>query len=269
MGQSFFCSIAGGILTVLAMNRVELIAPKFLRMIGMLALACSVVVCVWSGIYREATADSAWLVAMVFSAVCAVGSALIVGLAESVADRIAAVRAISLIGGLAGVVAASVWAWMQVDATQVTGPVAAMTVIGDVLGTFLIGSVTVAWLLGHAYLTATKMTIAPLRRFSDLFSLAVILRAVFVVVCVLLIKFGGPLGVPEQVGQRLGGSWLILSMRVAVGLVAVGVFAYMVRDCVKLRSTQSATGILYFASVFVYIGELSSRHLISAYGLPL
>ena len=59
------------------------------------------------------------------------------------------------------------------------------------------------------------------------------------------------------------------TLRRAVGLLAVSLFAYMVWDCVKLRSTQSATGILYFASVFVYIGELSSQHLAGDIGIPL
>ncbi len=256
-------------LTVLAMSRVELIAPRFLRFTGLLALGCSVLVCIWSWTHRAAMLETNWLAAMVLSGGCFVGAALIVLLGNSAECRSGVIRGVSLIGGLAGVAAACIWAFMQVDAIPETGTMAVMTVIGDVLGSFLIGSVTISWLLGHAYLTATKMTIAPLRRFCNLFSLAVILRAGFVVVCLLLIKFGGPLGVPEQVERQLGGSWLILSMRVAVGLVAVGVFAYMVRDCVKLRSTQSATGILYFASVFVYIGELSSRYLTSAYGLPL
>ncbi len=256
-------------LAVLAMNRVEWIAPKFVRLIGMLALACAAVVCLWSWTQTEGAVIGSQRTALLLSTACVAGAMVVVVAAGKAAERAMVIRLLSLIGGLAGVAAACVWAWMGVDAANVTGLIAALTVVGDVLGSFLIGSVTIAWLLGHAYLTATKMTIAPLRRFSNLFSLAVILRAGFVVVCALLIWFGGPLGIPDQVSARLGGSWLILSMRVAVGLVAVGVFAYMVRDCVRLRSTQSATGILYFASVFVYIGELSSRHLMSAYGLPL
>ena len=49
----------------------------------------------------------------------------------------------------------------------------------------------------------------------------------------------------------------------------MGFFAYMVADCVRLRSTQSATGILYFGSVFAYIGELASQQLLLDCGWPL
>ena len=62
---------------------------------------------------------------------------------------------------------------------------------------------------------------------------------------------------------------MILTLRIAVGLLAVGLFAYMVADCVRLRSTQSATGILYFASIFAYVGELANLQLIAQYGWPL
>ena len=55
-------------------------------------------------------------------------------------------------------------------------------------------------------------------------------------------------------------------LRVGVGLLPVAVFAYMSLDCVRRRSTQSETGILYFASVFTYIGELCSLHLIGQLG---
>jgi hypothetical protein len=38
---------------------------------------------------------------------------------------------------------------------------------------------------------------------------------------------------------------------------------------VAIRSTQSATGILYAAVVFVLIGEYAAGHLLVAQGLPL
>ncbi|MCH7813937.1 MAG: hypothetical protein IID40_07945 [Planctomycetes bacterium] len=136
-------------------------------------------------------------------------------------------------------------------------------VIGLVASAFLLGSVTNAWLLGHAYLTATRMTIAPLRRVSRLLLVAVAARLVFA-----LVSFGWAwLAVDDQAASvQLWGSWLILSLRGAVGLALPALFAWMVHDCVRLRATQSATGILYFAAVFVYVGELASQHLLIEQG---
>ena len=65
------------------------------------------------------------------------------------------------------------------------------------------------------------------------------------------------------------GDWLVASVRIGVGLVLPTVFAYMTWQCVKLRSTQSATGILFFMSVLVVVGELASRYLADTAGCVL
>ena len=142
-----------------------------------------------------------------------------------------------------------------------------MITLGQVLGSWLLGSITIAWLLGHAYLTATKMTIAPLRYFSRMLSMAVALRIAFFVVSILVAWGMG--GESVSVWGRLEQWWLIVTLRVGVGLVALAIFAYMVGDCVRLRSTQSATGILYFASVMAYAGELASQYLTRELGWPI
>jgi hypothetical protein len=134
----------------------------------------------------------------------------------------------------------------------------------------LLGAITVAWLLGHAYLTSTKMTIAPLRHFSTLLTWSVAARAAFVIASLVIASIASATS-PEatNVLDVLKGNWIVLSLRLGVGIVALGVFAWMVRDCVRLRSTQSATGILYFGSVFAYVGELASRQLSIECGWPL
>jgi hypothetical protein len=48
---------------------------------------------------------------------------------------------------------------------------------------------------------------------------------------------------------------LILSMRVLWGLVAPLILAWMIRETLRIRATQSATGILYAACVMVLVGE--------------
>ena len=63
-------------------------------------------------------------------------------------------------------------------------------------------------------------------------------------------------------GLHIGTRWL-------VGLVVPAVFVYMAHDCVKRRSTQSATGILYVAGVLIFIGELMALYLVRETGLPL
>ena len=61
---------------------------------------------------------------------------------------------------------------------------------------------------------------------------------------------------------KYGGAGII-----GAGLLGLGVLGYMVWDCVRRRSTQSATGILYIAMIFAYFGELSAAELARTYGL--
>ena len=49
-----------------------------------------------------------------------------------------------------------------------------------------------------------------------------------------------------------------LTMRWGMGFVGAAVSVYLARRTVAIRSTQSATGILYITSIFVLFGELTS-----------
>ena len=44
------------------------------------------------------------------------------------------------------------------------------------------------------------------------------------------------------------------------------VFVYMIHDCVKRRANQSATGILYVATVLVVLGEGMAMALLGSTG---
>jgi hypothetical protein len=199
--------------------------------------------------------------------------AIFVVLAAALAARwTGSFRLICGLVGAAGIAAASVSAVTTLRAGMDSRPVLrhamSLVIIGQLLSALMLGSVTVAWLLGHAYLTATKMTVAPLRHFSRMLSWTVSARILFMLVSLAIAwQVGGDPNSP--ILQRVGHSWLIVVLRVGVGLVAVAVCAYMVADCVRRRSTQSATGILYFSSVMAYVGELSGQQLIHELGWPV
>jgi hypothetical protein len=56
--------------------------------------------------------------------------------------------------------------------------------------------------------------------------------------------------------------------RWAVGLGVPAAFIYMAHDCIRRRSTQAATGILYVTGVLVFIGEIVALYLLRETGLP-
>ena len=61
---------------------------------------------------------------------------------------------------------------------------------------------------------------------------------------------------------------LFILTRWLVGLMVPAAFVHMAHDCIKRRSTQSATGILYVAGVLIFIGEIVALYLVRTNGLP-
>jgi uncharacterized membrane protein YgdD (TMEM256/DUF423 family) len=117
-------------------------------------------------------------------------------------------------------------------------------------------------LLGHAYLTASKMTITPFRRLNGILAGVIMWRTLVAMGATTLIHRLRPV---EMLWGQYG---LLILTRWLVGLVVPAIFVYMAHDCIKRRSTQSATGILYVAGVLVFIGELIALYLVRVTGLP-
>ena len=63
--------------------------------------------------------------------------------------------------------------------------------------------------------------------------------------------------------------WAGLAMRWFAGLAGLAGMAWMTWQTLKIPNTQSATGILYVALVFVFLGELASAMLCYRMAVPL
>ncbi len=266
MLTTFLYSLAGGMLAVLATGTPSAIARRFLRLACFIVLAAAAVLS--AEFLRFGKGGSIGMVAGtlgMFLALAAV-AAILTAPGEQGSGR--AFRWVCAFGGFAGVAAACASALGLPGADHSSHLASVFLVASQVFGAMLLGSITIAWLLGHAYLTATKMTIAPLIHFSRMLSLAVLARVIFAAV-----SFAAAWLVRGESGatvlSQLGNVWLVVSIRVGFGLIVVGAMAYMVADCVRLRSTQSATGILYFASILAYVGELANQQLMVECGWPL
>lgn len=268
MLTTFAFTLSGGMLCVLATARTTEVAWRFLRLVMGLVLLMTVPLVVWRLAPSQPPLDAAGRWIVVLGAGAAFMSSVGLVFAPLASRCEIAFRCLCAGGGFLGLAAASLLAIGSVGQQMLPFPIPAIIVTGQILSGLLLGSVTIAWLLGHAYLTATSMTIAPLLHFSRAFSWSAGFRLLFVVASLSAAYFLGSEATLE-IFTRYMQDWLILTLRILVGLVAVGIFAYMVSDCVKLRSTQSATGILYFGSTFVYVGELAGLHLLMQYGWPI
>jgi hypothetical protein len=124
--------------------------------------------------------------------------------------------------------------------------------IGALSSAALLGAVMSAMLMGHNYLVAPSMSLVPLFRLLGALAVALVLRGV---------ADGVALGAWARVHSfdTLTNDVLLwLPVRWLVGLVGSGVMCWMAWETAKIRSTQSATGILYVAVIFCFLGELMS-----------
>ncbi len=127
------------------------------------------------------------------------------------------------------------------------------------------GIVNYAMILGHYYLVVPKLSEKPL---------VISMKITWVI---LLIKLAFSLYVTYQASDffeentNLGSgymfNWIMLSMRYLWGYVAVGILSYFAWRLSKIRSTQSATGVMYVMVFFMIVGEIISLYLYQQFGL--
>jgi len=123
----------------------------------------------------------------------------------------------------------------------------------------LLGTTCAAMLLGHRYLVNADMPVAPLVRLAAMIGGAAIAKA-----ALLILTASARAWPPPTHGWAIAlllPPGLFYPLRVAIGVVAPLLLAPLVWRTARMQSTQSATGILYAALVFVLIGELSARFL--------
>jgi hypothetical protein len=119
----------------------------------------------------------------------------------------------------------------------------------------LLGATLTAMLLGHHYLTAPAMSIEPLKRYVALMGWALAGRAALALAGLLIAQ--SALGVGQSPATD-AFSPLPIAMRWGMGFGGPLVATILAWKTAQIRSTQSATGILYVALALVLFGELTS-----------
>lgn len=139
----------------------------------------------------------------------------------------------------------------------------ALNGVGRLASSFLLGATLTAMLLGHHYLTAPAMSIEPLKRFVSSMAWGLGARAALAAV---------GLGVWASMAAAATSptaSPLFLAVRWGMGVLGPAVAAVLTWKTVQIRSTQSATGILYIAMTLVLFGELTAMVLSREAGVIL
>ena len=126
--------------------------------------------------------------------------------------------------------------------------------------TALLGTSMTAMLMGHSYLIAPSMSLAPILRLLGGLIAAFFLRFVLAGAGLAFWTAG------ESLWNAATPTLLWLLLRWGVGFAAPLVLCWMAWESAKIRSTQSATGILYVVVIFSFLGELTSLLLFTNTG---
>jgi hypothetical protein len=138
----------------------------------------------------------------------------------------------------------------------------ARVLTGDATSAALLGAALTAMLMGHSYLIAPTMSLTPLLRLLAALAIAIVLR--FAADGYALVSWTGG----HSLGNLEGDNLLWLPLRWGMGFVLPLGLTGMAWRTARIRSTQSATGILYVVVIFCFLGELTSL-LLRETGLTL
>jgi len=139
----------------------------------------------------------------------------------------------------------------------------AFVALHAVSSALLLGSVTLAMMLGHWYLITPKLSIEPLKRYAKAYILLTVFIALQLALSYLLYGAVGPNG-----SSLFSPEIIFILFRVSWGLLVPLGMAYFIWVTVAMRSTQSATGILYAAMVCTMMGEGMGLYLTLQTGVP-
>ncbi len=267
----FLLTIVGGIGFAQAVSDPYQVTLRWLRLGGLIA-AGLLAVSAYAVFSHDGLrlADVALL--LIAPAILVVGQLIAVQCGKRVVQRVAAAACwvVCFVGAFSGLMDEGLLATAHDHVAEAVGWPVANQMVGlaaaAAASASLLGGLLMTMLLGHAYLTAGgEMTQAPFRR------LVLVLAALLVVRAALAVGFGAwPyfFGSSDQI-VHAHQSWatMMIASRFAVGLIVPGVFIYMIDECVRRRANQSATGILYVATVLVWIGEGIGWSLLGTTGL--
>jgi hypothetical protein len=153
--------------------------------------------------------------------------------------------------------------WLVLASSSVSAALWAANTLSRFASGFVMGSTLLAMLLGHHYLTAPSMSIEPLKRIVALSGVGLAARAAMAGLAMFLLARGSAGAGMASAGPDLV---LFLGARWGLGFLGAAVATYLTWRTVQIRSTQSATGILYITLIFLLFGELTSLILAGRVG---
>lgn len=256
LGAQFCLELAFGVLVTLIFVARAPLGVFFFRLMGAAALVPLLTAIALPRLTRDASwSDLEWIGA-------ALSAALYFAYSGPVSAR---TRQVGLVAAAAA--CATSLALVVRGAAAVDGGASWLVASLSAFATGLVGgSVGLAMVFGHWYLTVPTLDVAWLVKLNRLTVLWMALSAAALVATCLM--FAQPLRAKEI---DLLGPWSLfyIGTRVALGVALPLLFAWMTSESLRYKNTRSATGILYASTVLVLIGTAVSLFLQDSYGAPL
>ena len=176
--------------------------------------------------------------------------------------------AIVAVAVVAGVIAVVLQA---LDVSAAGSPaVRALTIASFLTSAAMLGGACTAMILGHWYLVIPSLQVSHLQSIVSVHIASMAARVVVVAVAVwfAIATWQPDLG-PSFRHYITSVDGIFFWQRVLFGLAGPAVLSYLTWETAKIRSTQSATGILYVDFFTVVVGEVLAKYIVLATRVPV
>ena len=145
-----------------------------------------------------------------------------------------------------------------------------LTIASFVSSAAFLGGASTAMILGHWYLVIPSMQVSHLQSIVKVHIASMLVRTVVVVAAVLIAIWAWQPGLgPSFRHYIMSASGIFFWQRILFGLAAPALLSYLTWETARIRSTQSATGILYVDFFTVVVGEVLAKYLLLATRVPV
>ena len=145
-----------------------------------------------------------------------------------------------------------------------------LTIASFLSSAALLGGASTAMILGHWYLVIPSMQVSHLQSIVKVHIASMVVRVVVVVAAVVVaIETWQPGLGPSFRHYITSVDGVFFWQRVLFGLGGPALLSYLTWETAKIRSTQSATGILYVDFFTVVVGEVLAKYLLLATRVPV
>jgi protein NrfD len=149
-------------------------------------------------------------------------------------------------------------------------PMQVLTVASFLSSAALLGGACTAMILGHWYLILPSMQVSHLQSIVKIHIASMIVRVAVVGAAVFLAITTWHPGLGPSFERYITSvAGIFFWQRVLFGLLGPALLSYLTWETAKIRSTQSATGILYVDFFTVVVGEVLAKYLLLATRVPV